>query len=76
MAAAGYVMANTMRQAKHVFLVVFLFILIITIEALVMLNTSWGDADLGNGQASAMPLAGFRNFQESVQQSLAPQTDH
>ena len=63
-------MANTMRQAKHVFLVVFLFILIITIEALVMLNTSWVDADLSS------PLAGFRNFQESVQQSLAPQTEH
>jgi len=72
-AAAGHVMANTMRQAKHVFLVVFLFILIITIEALVMLNTSWGDEEL---LIADSPLAGFRNFQESVQQHLAPQIDH
>ena len=63
-AAAGHVMARTMCQARHVFLVVFLFILIITIEALVMLRTSWGDEEL---IISDSPLAGFHNFQQSVQ---------
>ena len=61
-------MARTMSQAKHVFLVVFLFILIITIEALVMLHNSWGDEDL---LISDSPLAGYPDFQEAVSQHLA-----